>query len=159
MSPEPTIIDTSVIQVKSTTLDSYGNLIVTPEVGEDVRIGAKRNSLFDIFQQDRAVKLYWAEYQHRKYVARAELFDGKPPEEKRIEPITTNSPISPSPESHKKFIAPEEKGMWWKELGEMLRAGDIDKTKPAGKFLRDAYYAQMFSVLDITVESTHKESS
>ncbi len=50
-----------------------------------------------------------------------------------------------------------EEGMWWKELGEMLRAGDIDKTKPMGKALRDFYYTQMLSVLDITLESTHGE--
>ena len=48
--------------------------------------------------------------------------------------------------------APQEVGMWWKELGEMLRAKDIDMTKPAGKAMRTAYYAQMLSVLDIKIE-------
>lgn len=47
--------------------------------------------------------------------------------------------------------APQELGMWWKELGEMLRAKDIDLTKPAGKAMRTAYYAQMLSVLDIKI--------
>ena len=48
--------------------------------------------------------------------------------------------------------APQEIGMWYKELGEMLRAKDIDTTKSAGKAMRTAYYAKMMSVLDIKIE-------
>ncbi len=71
--PEPQIIDTTVIQVKSTTKDGYGNLIVTPIEGDDIKVSEKRSHLFDIFQQGATVKLLWAEYMHKKYVARAEL--------------------------------------------------------------------------------------
>ena len=53
----------------------------------------------------------------------------------------------------------EEKGMWWKELGECLRSGYIDRTTPEGKLLRKAYYAQMFTVLDIQIESKPKETT
>lgn len=53
-------------------------------------------------------------------------------------------------------IAPEERGMWWKELGEMLRTGEIDKSKAHGKMLRIAYYAEMFRVLDIKIEEKQK---
>ena len=42
--------------------------------------------------------------------------------------------------------------VWWKEMGEMLRAKDIDQTKPAGRAMRTAYYAKMLSVLDIKIE-------
>ena len=42
--------------------------------------------------------------------------------------------------------------VWWKELGECIRAKDIDLTKPAGKGMRTAYYAKMLSVLDIKIE-------
>jgi len=52
--------------------------------------------------------------------------------------------------------APQEIGMWWKELGEMIRAKDIDISKPEGKLMRNAYYAQMLSVLSIKFEK--KES-
>ena len=45
----------------------------------------------------------------------------------------------------------KEELLWWRELGEMLRAKDIDLTKPAGKAMRTAYYAQMLSVLDIKI--------
>ncbi len=103
--PEPAIIDTTVIQVKSTTKDTYGNLIVTPEVGEDFKIAAKREFLFEVFQEGRAVKLGWAEYMHRKYIARAELFDGKPPTEKQVEPITAGVEIKQIQQTIKATIA------------------------------------------------------
>ena len=45
-----------------------------------------------------------------------------------------------------------QEGMFWKELGEMLRSGDIDKAKPTGKALRKLYYAKMFSVLEIKLK-------
>ncbi len=34
----------------------------------------------------------------------------------------------------------------------MIRAGDVDMTKPAGKLMRSAFYAKMMSVLDIKIE-------
>jgi len=85
--PEPAIIETSVIKVKSTTKNNYGDLIVTPESGEPVKIAAKRDSLFDLFQNGAVVKLLWAEYMHKKYVARAELGTEPPPN--AVEPKTS----------------------------------------------------------------------
>lgn len=41
-------------------------------------------------------------------------------------------------------VSPQEEGMWWKEVGEGLRSGYI-KNNP----LTMAYFAQMFSVLNI----------
>jgi len=41
--PEPVIIDTSVIQVKSASKDTYGNLSVTTMVGDVHKIGEKRS--------------------------------------------------------------------------------------------------------------------
>ena len=52
-------------------------------------------------------------------------------------------------EEHVQKPAPQERGMWWKELGEMIRAKDVDVTKPHGKLLRAAYYTEMMRVLDI----------
>ena len=103
--PEPQIIDTTVIQVKSTTTDIYNNLIVTPIEGEDIKVSVKRRSLFDIFQQGDTVKLFWAEYMHKKFVARAER---------------ETSPVSPSAEKivsseTKHQIAPQERGISLKD--------------------------------------------
>jgi len=65
----------------------------------------------------------------------------------------TGSSAKPSSEQDRRSQEISEH-VWWKELGLCLRAGDIDKTKPAGKALRKAYYAKMFSVLDIKIEDT-----
>jgi len=155
---EPAIIDTTIIQVKSTTKNTYGDLIVTPTVGEDIKIGNKRSNLFDVFQEDRAVKLYWAEYMHKKYVARAELFDGKPPEDKQVEQITAGkgTPSIAETQAKNEHKSSPETGMWWNQLGEMLRCGDIDKNTPQGKIMRNAYYTEMLRVLGINVKEVSK---
>ncbi len=151
--PEPAIIDTTVITVKSTTKDTYGNMIVTPTVGDDFRVGVKRESLFELFQENRAVKLYWAEYQHKKYVAKAELFDGTPPIEKQIEPITAGVKSTTKPPTRSEEI---EEMVWWKLLGDAIFTKDIDVTKPEGKLIRDAFYVKMLSVLDIKIKKEVK---
>ncbi len=58
-------------------------------------------------------------------------------------------------EAEKPLLKPsgEEVGMWYKELGGMIRAKDIDLTTPHGKLLRKAYYAKMFQVLNIKIET------
>ena len=49
-------------------------------------------------------------------------------------------------------IAPQERGMWYKELGACIREKDIDTTTPEGKLLRSAYYVEMMRVLNIKLE-------
>ena len=146
MPQEPVIIDTTIIQVKSTTKDNYGNLIVTPVEGDDVRIAEKRKSLFDIFQEGATVKLFWAEYKQIKYVAKAELGASPPPGAEK-----------PKPESTPKIdtghvIAPPERGMWWKEIGENFRAGLFKKDGNTSEtYLWGLYIKQMLSSLEITL--------
>ncbi len=49
-------------------------------------------------------------------------------------------------------IAPQEKGMFWKELGENFRAGLINKDdNDVGTYLWGVYTNQMFSSLGITI--------
>ena len=50
-------------------------------------------------------------------------------------------------------IAPQEKGMWWKELGESLRYGLIDHTKPHGKAWKKSYFIEMKRVLNLPEET------
>lgn len=56
------------------------------------------------------------------------------------------------PGAEPKTIAPQERGMWWKQLGDDLRSGHVDISKPFGKTLRLRYFAEMFRVLDIEIE-------
>ena len=139
MSPEPAIIDSTTIQVKCTTKDNFGNLIVTPTDGDDVKISEKRKQLFDFFQQGNVVKLYWAEYMQKRYVAKAEV-EQEAPKDYVVKETKKSDP------------APQAMGMWWKELGEMIRTKDIDLSTPHGKLLRSWYYAEMFRVLDIKID-------
>lgn len=76
------------------------------------------------------------------------------PAKSSITSPNVSQPVEPQEESAPKQITeppvnPLERGMWWKELGECLRKGDIDKNTPQGKQLRTAYYKEMFRVLDI----------
>lgn len=144
----------TVIVVGGTRLDEYDNLWVTPAGGGDeVKIAKKREALHPLFEQGKAVLLHWETYMDKAYVAKAEAVAGKLP------PPTEPGMLKEHQEVIQKAVAetkpkpaPQELGMWWKELGEMLRAKDIDTTKPVGKQLRTVYYAQMLSVLDIKIE-------
>lgn len=48
--------------------------------------------------------------------------------------------------------APQEIGMWWKEVGEMIRAGKIDKATVEGKALITFYYLKMFDVIGFSIK-------
>ena len=70
-------------------------------------------------------------------------------EPRTLEPVPLAEGEDPLPKTRSQEIAEH---VWWKELGEMIRAKDIDMTKVAGKLMRTAYYAQMMSILDIKIE-------
>ena len=100
MSPEPKIERYEVITPTSATADDYGNIVVKSIAGE-VRVNKKHESLHPLFyeasQEGRALKVGFAVYMNKEYIHTAELFDGKPPEEKQVEPITTKAePLSPN---------------------------------------------------------------
>jgi len=72
-----------------------------------------------------------------------------------IKPIELSSPTEPGMlEEHerKRFVSPEERGMWWKEVGENFRAGLFKKDEGNGALLWRTYIAQMLSSLEITIE-------
>ena len=146
----------TVIVVGKTEVDQYGNLLVTPQGGGDkIKIAAKRSNLHPLFQQGRAIKLDWQTYMNKPYVADAVAVEGElpPPTKPKILP-EHQSVIEKARADVREptKLAPQEVGMWWKELGEMLRVGDIDKTTPQGKSLRIAYYTEMSRVLGINIK-------
>jgi hypothetical protein len=147
MDKQNPIIKWETITVKSAEQNSYGDLIVN----ETLKVGKKRSYLFEVFQVGAEVKLGYSSYMNKDYIATAEQ-TGK------HYPLETSKPISQAPQSSStppnppvKATIPsgQEIGLWWKELGEMIRGGDIDKKTPMGKALRLAYYTQMFKVLDL----------
>ena len=66
-----------------------------------------------------------------------------------LEPVTAETVEVPATEPLPRTIAPQERGMWYKQLGDDLRSGHIDKSTAFGKKLRLTYFAEMFRVLDI----------
>ncbi len=60
--------------------------------------------------------------------------------------------VRPAPEITPKHTSSPETGMWWGQLGEMIRHGNIDKSTPQGVTAIKAYYAEMFCVLGINVK-------
>ena len=141
----------TIIVVGVTREDEYGNLWITPAGGGDeVKIAGKRKQLHPLFQQGKAVMLHWETYMNRPYVSDAKLVEGELPAPTKPEILPEHQ--AEIDKALKGKPAPQELGMWWKELGEMIRAKDIDVTKPAGKALRAAYYAKMLSILDLKIE-------
>ena len=64
---------------------------------------------------------------------------------------TGESPGESVPAPKPEHKSSPETGMWWGQMGEMLRSGDIDITTPAGKAMKRAYYAEMLQVLGIPI--------
>jgi len=92
MSPEPKIERYEVITPDSVVPDTYENIIVKTTTDTEVRVNKKHAHLHQMFydaaEEGRALKIGYAVYMNREYVHTVEYFDGKPPEEDRIEPIT-----------------------------------------------------------------------
>jgi len=133
-----------IITVGVTETDSYGNLWVTPKGGGDkVKIAAKRKQLHPLFQQGKAVILHYETYMDKPYVSDAKLVAGELP-----------PPVEPQdPEPHKdepgvEKYAPQEIGMWMKELGECIRSGYLAKTYPTTHVRIETDYCKRMS--DVT---------
>ena len=130
---------------------------VTDKTGKtfNVKYGreGKLKAKWDLLIPGTAIKITWGTYNNIPFVqdfevvaaagAVAKLEPGKP------EPVPLAEGEDPLPKTRSQEIAEH---VWWKELGEMIRAKDIDMTKVAGKLMRTAYYAQMMSILDIKIE-------
>ncbi len=140
-------------------LDQYGNFFFKDKTGKEHKIGAKRTDKEGIFSlvaanPNRGVKLIWGvyvregtEYDIIKAIELVE--DGLP------EPVPVSSVPIPQIDTPSKTDPRGEairEGLWWKELGECLRSGLIDRATPAGKLLERFYKAEMQSVLGFKIE-------
>jgi len=138
--------------------DQWKNFFFKDKTGKEYKIGAKRNNKDQIANlvaanANRAVKLIWDVYfrEGTEYdiIGSIELVeDGLPePEKPKPQPI----PQIDTPPSKSREDAIRE-GMWFKELGESLRSGLIDRSTPAGKLLEIFYKAEMQSALHFKIE-------
>jgi hypothetical protein len=66
--PEPKIERYETITVETTQQNQYGDLMVNGTL----KVGKKRSNLFDVFQPGAEVKLGYASYMNKEYIATAE---------------------------------------------------------------------------------------
>jgi hypothetical protein len=158
----------TIIVVGVTETDGYGNLWVTPQGGGDkVKIAKKRENLHSLFQQGKAVLLHWETYMNKTYVSDAKLVGGElPPPVKtndrvnrgqypdgefdgRTESEPQESPLQRDEPPIEKY-APQEIGMWHKELGECIRSGSLERDFPNSHVkIKSHYYKKMSDVTGI----------
>ena len=61
-----------------------------------------------------------------------------------------NTPIDQPQPPSKSPISGEERGMWWKELGECIRTGELDKAFPNSAIrIKGEYYKKMSEVTNV----------
>jgi hypothetical protein len=107
-------IKDTIIVVGVTETDGFGNLFVTPQGGGDkIKIGVKRQHLYPLFEQGRAVMLHWEIYMNKPYVADAKLVEGELPPPVKPE-VPQEYPDKEQIPKTKGEFSPQEVGMWWK---------------------------------------------
>ena len=136
-------------------IDDYGNYRFKDKSGKEHKIGTKREDFDELCKliddnPDRAVSLEYDEYKGRSYIVGVKLLEIETQDESRIPTPpaeATSGPAKPGQE-----FAPQEIGMWWKEIGENIRAGITKYDTPIGKAQIAAYSARMHLVLGIKKE-------
>ncbi len=145
-------------EVKGVSSGQYPKFIFTDKEGNEYKVGANRKDYFvDVIKPGTAVELGYSTFKGTEYIYSATLVKDQLEQTLKPTPQVPQSKSSPSKEAVNSKPLPEHKsspetGMWWNQLGEMLRVGDIDKTTPQGKAMRTAYYAEMIRVLGINVK-------
>jgi len=80
----------------------------------------------------------------------------KPPQQPQVlqehKKVVADAKPSEDPPRDSAPIAPQEQGMWFKEIGELYRAGLIKKDSPEGLALIAIYFARMKKVMGIETE-------
>jgi len=74
-------------------INQYGDLTFSDTEGNKHKIGNKRSGLFSAIIPDRAVKLGYAIYMNKEYIATAELYDGQPAKPKPLAPQAKSTPV------------------------------------------------------------------
>ena len=154
MPRDPVIVDQKVVIPATRELNNYGDLIFTDGDGHQHKMGNKREHLFDSIIIGKAVELYYAVYMDKKYICGAKLVDGAlppPKSDKKVLPEHQKEIDRAQGARDSDVIAPQEIGMWFKEVGELYRLGLISKNTPEGLALMTIYFARMKRALGLEV--------
>ncbi len=98
-----------VVTIANKNLNTYGDLIFTDAAGTEYKLGKKREKYFGAIQPGKTVKLSYAEYMQKEYIAEVALAEPTQPLQKKYNPTTP--PVQGA-----------EKGMLIKEIGDNFRA-------------------------------------
>ena len=145
----------TVVVVGTTETDEYGNLWVTPKGGGDrIKIAAKRSGLHPIFEQGKAIMLKWQTYQEHPYVADAKPVAGELQPEQEPTILPEHEEVIKEAREEATKPAPQEIGMWFKELGNRIGDGSIERDYPnTAVSIKSQYYSKMFKVTGVKPET------
>jgi len=153
---EAIITKKTIIIVNEVGINEYGGLTWTDKEGNSYKVKSTRKQYFEAIVPGQSVEISWSTYKGKEYPYSAEVVKSK---------------LSPEPTSLSKATLVKTKGelvehkgspetgMWWKELGESIRSGDIDKSTLRGLSLRVAYYTEMSRVLGIPIKEVQSAKS
>jgi len=152
--PVPEITKREVVTPVDRWADDYENLRFCDGDGREYKIAKKRvEKLQDEIVVGEPVELGWAEFTPKdldepiEYIAVAHLVSSlsdevKPPP-KGSRPETKTAKKTPD-------HAPQELGMWWKELGNRIGDGSLAKDYPkANVKIKGQYYKKMSEVTGV----------
>ena len=108
MPQKPQITRYAVFTVSSTNPNQYGDLMVKDTAGTEYKISNKRNRLFEAFQIGAEVKVGYAVYMEKEYIASAEQTGTHIPEVEKIKEAgakVANVTISKADNSKNRAVA------------------------------------------------------
>ena len=155
MPQKPQITRYAVFTVSSTNPNQYGDLMVKDTAGTEYKISNKRNRLFEAFQIGAEVKVGYAVYMEREYIASAEQTG------KHIASTISTKEEKPVAVEVKSRSEEIETNMWYKIASEMVGneplMAYIEANFKSGKLFRKAVtlavITKMLSILPIKLES------
>ena len=142
-----------IITIDSFRTDEYGNTWVTDKEGQEHKIGAKRNpELHELVQKSEglAVRFNYATYKQRDYIVNVELVKEQIDETKGRVDTSAMEKSAEEGKPYERRIDPQERGMFWKELGNRIGDGSIDRDFPNTKVkIKTQYYNEMATVTKV----------
>ena len=144
-----------ILTIKSATLEAgdYGDYMKVTGVdgnGKEVakNIGEKFKDKWDLLQENATVNIKMVQRDRKWYVdsiepIKIEIDETKITEQQAAVAAKVEPPVT-------KPIAPQELGMWWKELGNRIGDGSLDKNYPKNAVrIKAAYYKKMSEVTGV----------
>ena len=142
-----------ILTIKSATLEAgdYGDYMKVTGVdgnGKEVtkNIGEKFKDNWDLLQENATVNIKMVQRDRKWYVDSIEPIkieiDETKITEQQVEPVIVGA--------RPRVISGEERGMWFKELGNRIGDGSLDKNYPKNAVrIKAAYYKKMSEVTEI----------